>query len=87
MEHVNDWCFRDSYKGGLWEEDLHVCALHNSYGFVLRSLLLPVRCLLSVFTFIFNVCFFFFFFCFVLFCFFQLKVFVCLRSCCECLKC
>ena len=26
VEHVNDWCFRDIYKGGLWEDDLHVCA-------------------------------------------------------------
>ena len=26
MEHVNAWCFRDIYKGGLWEDDLHVCA-------------------------------------------------------------
>ena len=26
MEHVNDWCFRDIYKGGLWEDDLYVCA-------------------------------------------------------------
>ena len=26
MEHVNDCCFRDIYKGGLWEEDLDVCA-------------------------------------------------------------
>ena len=27
MEHVNDWCFRDIYKCGLWEGDLDVCAL------------------------------------------------------------
>ena len=27
MEHVNDWCFRDIYKGGLWEDDLYVCVL------------------------------------------------------------
>ena len=27
MEHMNDCCFRDIYKGGLWEEDLDVCAL------------------------------------------------------------
>ena len=26
MEHVNDWCFLDIYKGGLWEDDLDVCA-------------------------------------------------------------
>ena len=32
MEHVNDWCFRDIYKGGLWEDDLHVCA-HSSNDF------------------------------------------------------
>ena len=24
MEHVNGWCFRGIYKGGLWEDDLHV---------------------------------------------------------------
>ena len=27
MEHVNGWCFSDIYKGGLWDEDLYVCAL------------------------------------------------------------
>ena len=27
MEHVNDWCFRDIYKDGLWEDEYHVCAL------------------------------------------------------------
>ena len=27
MEHVNGWCFRGIYKGGLWENDLHVSAL------------------------------------------------------------
>ena len=27
MEHVNDWCFRDIYNGGLRDDDLHVCAL------------------------------------------------------------
>ena len=26
VEHVNDWCFRDIYKDGLWEDDLYVCA-------------------------------------------------------------
>ena len=29
MEHVNGWCFRGIYKGGLWEDDLHVSALIN----------------------------------------------------------
>ena len=24
MEHVNGWCFRDIYMGGLWENDLYV---------------------------------------------------------------
>ena len=27
VEHMNDWCFRDIYKGDLWDDDLHVCAL------------------------------------------------------------
>ena len=27
MEHVNGWCLRGIYKGGLWENDLHVSAL------------------------------------------------------------
>ena len=27
MEHGNGWCFRGIYKGGLWEDDLHVSAL------------------------------------------------------------
>ena len=27
MEHVNGWCFRGIYKGGLWENDLYVSAL------------------------------------------------------------
>ena len=27
MEHVNGWCFRGIYKGGLWEDDLYVSAL------------------------------------------------------------
>ena len=26
MEHVNGWCFRGIYKGGLWGDDLHVSA-------------------------------------------------------------
>ena len=26
MEHVNGWCFLGIYKGGLWENDLHVSA-------------------------------------------------------------
>ena len=25
MEHVNGWCFRGIYKGGLWEDDLRLC--------------------------------------------------------------
>ena len=31
MEHVNGWCFRGIYKGGLWENDLHVSALLLNY--------------------------------------------------------
>ena len=26
MEHVNAWCFRDIFKGGLLDDDLHVWA-------------------------------------------------------------
>ena len=29
MEHVNGWCFRGIYNGGLWEDDLHVSALNR----------------------------------------------------------
>ena len=32
MEHVNGWCFRGIYKGGLWEDDLHVSALNLGIG-------------------------------------------------------
>ena len=38
MEHMNGWCFRGIYKGGLWENDLHVSAQtgivywHNQRG-------------------------------------------------------
>ena len=35
MEHVNGWYFRGIYKGGLWENDLHVSA-HLSSSTVLR---------------------------------------------------
>ena len=34
MEHVNGWCFRGIYKGGLWEDDLHVSALLGLVYFV-----------------------------------------------------
>ena len=30
MEHVNGWCFRGIYNGGLWENDLHVSAHFRS---------------------------------------------------------
>ena len=37
MEHVNDCCFRDIYKGGLLEEDLDVCAPSlDDYWFLSR---------------------------------------------------
>ena len=45
MEHVNDWCFRYIYKGGLWAGDLYVC-VHPSNGF-LRNRSALVRELLS----------------------------------------
>ena len=28
MEHVNDLCFRDIYKGGLWDDDLLVKTIY-----------------------------------------------------------
>ena len=28
MEHVNGWCFRGIYKGGLLEDGLHISALN-----------------------------------------------------------
>ena len=31
VEHVNGWCFRGIYKGGLWEDDLHVSSRLLSY--------------------------------------------------------
>ena len=34
---MNDWCFRDIYKGGLWEEVLYVCALISNVSHALRS--------------------------------------------------
>ena len=36
MEHVNEWCFRDIYKGGLWEDDSDVCAPHEASGLSTR---------------------------------------------------
>ena len=29
---MNDWCFRDIYRGCLWDDDLLVCALQNRTG-------------------------------------------------------
>ena len=38
MEHVSSWCFRGIYKGGLWEDDLHVSAQsESSIGTVNRA--------------------------------------------------
>ena len=34
MEHGNGWCFRGIYKGGLWEDDLHVSALQYDKAFL-----------------------------------------------------
>ena len=33
MKHVNDWCFRGIYNGGLWEEDLQ----YSAYIFNIQS--------------------------------------------------
>ena len=37
MEHVNGWCFRGIYKGGLWEDDLHVSARIHSRIYALQK--------------------------------------------------
>ena len=33
MEHVSGWCFRGIYKGGLWDDDLHVSAPMHTNAF------------------------------------------------------
>ena len=38
MEHVNGWCFRGIYKGGLWEDDLHVSAQPSAIQGLVRVL-------------------------------------------------
>ena len=38
VEHVNDCCFRDIYKGGLWEDDLYVSAQKSSWRRLLQAL-------------------------------------------------
>ena len=46
MEHVNGWCFRGIYKGGLWEDDLHVSALpeiSSGMDIVLLKVLVAVQ--------------------------------------------
>ena len=42
MEHVNGWCFRGIYKGGLWEDDLHVSARPATRRFGTNPLQVPV---------------------------------------------
>ena len=38
MEHVNGWCFRGIYNGGLWENDLHVSArIHPQMSITWRT--------------------------------------------------
>ena len=36
MEHVNGWWFREIYKGGLWDDDLHVCVPVWRYSLLLK---------------------------------------------------
>ena len=40
VEHVNDWCFRDIYKGGLWEDDLYVCTRVSLQIYCMLSMLM-----------------------------------------------
>ena len=42
MEHVNCWCFRGIYKGGLLEDDLHVSA---QLGTDFQNFILSFSCL------------------------------------------
>ena len=42
MEHVNGWCFRGIYKGGLWEDDLHVSA-HEKWEKAFRCLVVLLK--------------------------------------------
>ena len=44
MEHVNGWCFRGIYKGGLWENDLHVSALNKAEA--IRTTVVPISILI-----------------------------------------
>ena len=48
MEHVNGWCFRGIYNGGLWEDDLHVSARKELF---IRFTVCAFRKLLSVYVF------------------------------------
>ena len=43
MEHVNGWCFRGIYKGGLWEDDLYVSALLAE---AIRTTIVPISILI-----------------------------------------
>ena len=43
MEHVNGWCFRGIYKGGLLEDDLHVSA-HLAEA--IRTTVVPISILI-----------------------------------------
>ena len=40
MEHVNGWCFRGIYKGGLWEDDLHDSALITDWHTTLVTMVI-----------------------------------------------
>ena len=54
MEHGNGWCFRGIYKGGLWEDDLHVSALKAEairttvvpISILIRTTVVPIRILI-----------------------------------------
>ena len=54
MEHVNGWCFRGIYKGGLWENDLHVsapislCVCREACAFILTSVIEDARSVFAI---------------------------------------
>ena len=40
MEHVNGWCFRGIYKGGLWENDYMSLPININERTVKRAIIL-----------------------------------------------
>ena len=43
MEHMNEWYFRDIYKGGLRKDDLYICSHYSSVNFCYSSVVIKGR--------------------------------------------